>query len=336
MSVHVRGLAEGLRGLGDEVIVIPKGEAGGPSAGLSYLRRMSRGFDVIHVQGLQYFEPLTAALVTRWVNGAVPVATAHGFGGESRWWKHGTQRQLMRQTVRRFNGVIAISEYVKRRLQSFAGLPPSRVFTVYNGVDTRLFDPEIDGVNFRRRHGLEGKFVILYVGRLARNKGLPNLVNSMPDVLRRIPNAKLVVCGRGKMEPLLRAEVQSSNLGSNVEFVGPLPGPDLPACYASCDLFVLPSTLEPFGLVLLEAMSMRKPVIGTKVGGIPEVIAHGENGMLVPPNDPGALSEAIQKLAADDSLRSRLATNGRKTVESSFTLERMARDTQRCYVKVTS
>lgn len=331
MSVHVRGLAEGLRSIGDEVVIVPKREGGGPASSLYYLKQFTRDFDVVHVQGLQYFEPLTSALIARRLGGPHSVATAHGFGGESKWWYNGVQRQLMKHVVRRLDGLISISEHVKRRLQEFTGLPSSKIITVYNGVDTRVFDPNVDGTGFKREIGVEGNFMILYVGRLAWNKGLPDLINCLPNVIKSVPNAKLVLCGRGKMEQVLRDQVTSMGLQESVKFVGLVPGGDLPLYYAASDLFVLPSSLEPFGLVLLEAMSMCKPVIATRVGGIPEVVKDGENGLLVPPHDTKSLSNAVLRLVADEPLRSRLARNGRATVESRFTLEKMAQATRRCY-----
>ncbi|MGD0477857.1 MAG: glycosyltransferase family 4 protein [Nitrososphaerales archaeon] len=329
ISAHVRGLAEGLRSTGDEVVIVPE-RGGGPASSLYYLKQFTGEFDVVHVQGLQYFEPLTSALIARRLVGPRSIATAHGFG-QSKWWFNGAERRFMRYVVRKFDRLISVSEYVKRRLQNFTGLPSSRIVTVYNGVDTRVFNPNVDGTEFKRRIGLEGSFMILYVGRWARTKGLPDLINCLPEVIKSVPNAKLVLCGRGKMEQALRGQVTSMGLQEGVRFVKLVPSGDLPLYYAASDLFVLPSSHEPFGLVLLEAMSMCKPVIATRVGGIPEVVKDGENGLLVPPHDAKSLSNAVLRLEADEPLRSRLARNGRATVESQFTLERMAQATRRCY-----
>ena len=331
MSVHVRDLVKGLRSIGVEVVMVRKIEGGGIASTLFYLKQLAGDFDVVHVQGLQYFEPLTSALIAERLTGLHPVATAHGFGGESRWWSSGVQRQLMRQVVRRFDRLISISDYVKQRLQNFTSLSSSRIVTVYDGVDTSVFDPKLDGTDLKRRIGLEGSPMILYVGRLAWNKGLPDLISCLRDVIKSVPKAKLVLCGRGKMEQALKEQVASLGLGGVVRFVGLVPDRDLPFYYAASDLFVLPSSLEPFGLVLLEAMSMRKPVIATRVGGIPEVIRDGENGLLVPSHDAKSLSNAVIRLLTDESLRSVLARNGRATVESRFTLDNMAYATRRCY-----
>jgi glycosyltransferase involved in cell wall biosynthesis len=331
MSVHVRSLAEGLRSIGVEVVIVPKKEGGGPAANLYYLKHFTKDFDVVHVQGLQYFEPLTSALIAKRLRGPISMATAHGFGGESGWWYNGMERQLMKYVVGRLDVVVSISNYVKRRLQDFIGLPSSKIVTVYNGVDTGVFDPSLDGTDFKRRIGLEGDFVILYVGRLAWNKGLPDLIECMPRVTGKFPHAKLLLCGRGRMERELRDQVDSLGLQGSVKFAGLVSNEDLPYCYAASDIFVLPSSFEPFGLVLLEAMSMRKPVIATNVGGIPEVVKDEDNGLLVSPHDSVSLSNAVLRLIADEPLRTRLARNGRATIEKRFTLEIMAQATRRCY-----
>jgi glycosyltransferase involved in cell wall biosynthesis len=319
--------------VGDEVVIIPKKEGGGPAATLAYLKGFSRNFDVVHVQGLQYFEPLVSALLARRLGGPAPVATAHGFGGESKWWRNGAEREVMKHVVRNFDVVVSISEYVKKRLQKFTDLPTSRIVTVYNGVDTSAFDPTIDGTDFKHRIGLTGSPVILYVGRLAWNKGLPHLVDSMREVVENFPRAQLLLCGRGKLESELRHQADSLGLQDNVRFAGLVPDESLPSCYAACDVFVLPSSLEPFGLVLLEAMSMCKPVVATNVGGIPEVVEDGSNGLLVAPQDSESLSQGLLRILSDESLRTRLAKNGRATVESRFTLDRMARTTHNCYLR---
>ncbi len=331
ISAHVRNLAQGLRDIGDEVVIVPKLEGGGLAANLYYLRRFTKAFDVVHVQGLQYFEPLVSSLVAKRMGGPASVATAHGFGGESNWWRNSAERQIMRQIVRNLDAVLSISSYVERRLLDFTGLPSSRVVTIYNGVDTHAFNPKLDGADFRARKGLDGDPMILYVGRLAWNKGLPDLIDCMKEVTGRFPRAKLVLCGRGKMESELRNRVDALGLQSTVTFAGLVSDADLPYYYAASDIFVLPSSLEPFGLVLLEAMSMCKPVVATDVGGIPEVVRDGYNGLLVPPHDSSSLSNAILRLSADEHLRTRLSKNGRATVENQFTVQKMALATHKCY-----
>ena len=113
-----------------------------------------------------------------------------------------------------------------------------------------------------------------------------------------------------------------------------VPQEELPLYYAASDVVAAPSLSEPFGIVLLEAMSMCKPVIAAEVGGMPEAIVEGETGLLVPPRAPSAISEALLTLSEDEALRKKLGENGRLLVEKEFTLEKMAERTCECYSSI--
>jgi glycosyltransferase involved in cell wall biosynthesis len=237
----------------------------------------------------------------------------------------------MRSVLRRFDRLISISTYVQNRLGRFTGSAPPKLLTIYNGVDSSFFSPRPDVSNFKRNLGLENDFVVLYVGRLAWNKGLPDLINSINEVRNRASGVKLVICGKGKMENELKAQVIALKLQAHVRFVGLVEQEELPLYYASSDVVAVPSTLEPFGIVLLEAMSMGRAVVATSVGGIPEVVKDMKTGILVPPRAPTLLAEAILTLEADGALRRTLGENGRRLVESQFTLSKMAEATLQCY-----
>jgi len=331
MSAHVRNLAKGLREQGDEVDVIEKTDFRGPATGARYLSKFLNGYDVVHVQGLQFFEPLTATLVAGHLQGSRCIATAHGFGGESNWWRSSSQRVLMKYLLNRFDKLISISSYVEQRLVNFTGIRTATIETVYNGVDTTRFDPSISGDKLRQELGTENDFVILYVGRLAWNKGLQYLVDGMHDIREVISNSKLLICGRGRLEAQLKEQVRSTGLEKEIKFLGMVPEERLPYYYACADVIVTPSVFEPFGLVPLEAMSMRKPVVACDVGGIPEAVKDGQTGLLVPPRDATALARAVISLRNDQSLAERLGANGRLLVEEHFTLRAMAARTRQCY-----
>lgn len=331
MSAHMRNLAKGLRGQGDQVEVIEKTDLHGPVIGLRYLTDFLRGFDVVHVQGLQLFEPLSAALLAGRLQGSLCIATAHGFGGESRWWRSSSQRAMMKQLLRRFDRLIAISSYVERRLAGFTGLGNGAIETVYNGVDTERFDPSISGDALRQRLGAEDDFVVLYVGRLAWNKGIEYLIEGMEGIRREVGNSRLLICGRGRLEADLKEKVRATGLQKEVNFLGAVPDEALPYYYACSDVVVAPSVFEPFGVVPLEAMSMRKPVVACNVGGMPEAVRDGQTGLLVSPRDPGAISEAVISLRNDPGLARRLGLNGRRLVEDEFSLKVMTERTKRSY-----
>ena len=331
MSAHVRSLARGLVEQGDEVEVIEKTDTRGPAAGVRYLAESLKGFDVVHVQGLQYFEPLTAALIARSVQGSRCFATAHGFGGESRWWRSPSQRILMRRLLRRFDRLISISMYVENRLADFTGIRDRTIETIYNGVDTERFDPSVRGDSLKRSLGAEDDFVVLFVGRLTWNKGIEYLIDAMRDIRGRVGNSRLVICGRGRLEQELKERVRASGMEGGVSFLGLVKDEVLPSYYACSDVVVAPSIFEPFGVVPIEAMSMRKPVIACNVGGMPEAVDDGETGLLVQPRDPGAIARAVISLRDDPEMARRLGSNGRRLVEEQFTLKLMAAKTKRSY-----
>jgi glycosyltransferase involved in cell wall biosynthesis len=156
--------------------------------------------------------------------------------------------------------------------------------------------------------------VVGYVGWLIPIKGVIYLVRAMAKVLQRHPNSLLLLVGKGddkgKEEIILIEQVKSLGLSDRVRFLGWRPDVDeIMTCF---DLLALPSLNEGMGRVLVEAMAVGLPIVATRVGGIPDLVKHGENGLLVPPADAGALGGAITELLIDKAGRERMGENGRK------------------------
>lgn len=203
--------------------------------------------------------------------------------------------------------VICVSNYIKRQLSN-RGIPEDIMKVIYNGIDLR--EPSKREEDF-----------ILFIGRLVHTKGIDVLVEAMEDV-----DTKLLVCGKGpKSEELGKAE--------GIELLGFVSEEKKYDLLRKCKFLVLPSYIESFGIVLLEAMTVGKPVVATKVGGIPEVV--GDAGIIVPPKDPKKLSVAINRLASDDELRHKLARNAEKRI-SSFSWDRIALQIENVYKEVIS
>lgn len=163
----------------------------------------------------------------------------------------------------------------------------------------------------------------LAVGRLSHYKGFDVLLRALADV----PDARLAIVGEGECASALRATATDCGVANRVRFAGPVDDATLLAAYAAADAFVLPSLNrgEAFGLVLLEAMRARLPVVASAIqgSGIGEVVADGETGLLVPPGDASALAAALARMR-DANLRARMGADGRKRFEARFTLERSA------------
>jgi glycosyltransferase involved in cell wall biosynthesis len=198
----------------------------------------------------------------------------------------------------------AAKEFIVQKL----GVREERIKVIPVGVDTNLFKP-IENANLL---GNGDKFKILCVARLHKYKGLDYLIKAMKLVKERIPNSKLYILGKGHEEGNLRKLVEELNLKECVEFIqNPIPNHKMPELYSSCDVYVQPSVVEPFGIAVLEAMACGKPVIGTKVGGMLDTIKDGESGYLVKLQDSSELTNSIISIAEGPDKRIKMGGSAR-------------------------
>ena len=208
-------------------------------------------------------------------------------------------------------------------------IPTARTVTIYNGIDLRAFRPGVEPLDGQKDLELPpGAQAIGTVGHLAPIKGLETLIEAAFLVRDRLPRAHFLIAGGAIYEThrryarRLEELVRRRGLEERVHFLGFFS--EVPRLLATLDLFVLPSRSEGFGRALAEAMAVGCPVIAAAVGGVPEVVRHGVDGLLVPPGDPRALAESIVRLMGDASLRNRLAEQGERRVREHFSLPRQA------------
>jgi len=211
----------------------------------------------------------------------------------------------------------------------------SKVVIVPNGVDCERFRLDIDPTEIKHNLNLGRNGTILFVGALSkwhRYKGLDTLIEAFALVKKQRRDIILIVVGEGSLRPYYRELASRFGLAGEVVFAGDVSDHDLPSYYTASDLLVLPSKdrSEGFGLTILEANACGKPAIGSNVGGIPDVIHHGFNGLLVPPSNPRALSTAIGHLLGDDSLRRKMEKNSRAFAEE-HDWSKIAEATERIY-----
>lgn len=198
------------------------------------------------------------------------------------------------------------------------------------GIDTARFDmasTDAEMPNILKNRF--GKAVILFIGRFRYYKGLPILIDAMQKV-----DANLLLIGAGPLENQLRRRVAEKNLRDRIHFMGELSDEQVNMFLKGCDIFVLPSIYksEAFGIVQLEAMACGKPVVCCELGtGTSWVNQHQKTGLVVPPENPEALSESINFLLADQGIRTAFGTAGRQRVHNFFTSEKMVRDTIKVY-----
>jgi glycosyltransferase involved in cell wall biosynthesis len=206
---------------------------------------------------------------------------------------------LGRITMRRSCAVIGLTSLASKFVQGF-GASKAKTVVIPNSVDTNLFHPTQENL-LESKWGLR-RPIILFVGRLAKDKGVDVLLRAFRRLRNVKPEPNLVLVGRGPLENSLR-EMQTQFGLDTVHFLGRVPNADMPRIYPGGDLLVLPSFYEPFGNVVLEAMATGLPVVGSGIGGMAETIEHGVTGFQVTPGDPVELSNYLSRLLTDNELR---------------------------------
>jgi glycosyltransferase involved in cell wall biosynthesis len=231
----------------------------------------------------------------------------------------------------RIDGYVAISQAVRAELEK-AGIRPERIETIPSVVGRPTKNPDDRrAVRDEFRFAPED-FVITTVANYADFKGQDYLVQAVPEVVKRFPRAHFLLAGRGTetLAPL----VQRLGVAKNVHLAGFRT--DVARLLSASDLFVLPSLQEAAGTALREAMMAGLPAIGTRVGGIPESIAHEKTGLLVPPADSAALAAAIGRLLGNESERQTLAHAGQAFIEKYFSLDGACQQMETFYTRLLS
>jgi glycosyltransferase involved in cell wall biosynthesis len=232
-------------------------------------------------------------------------------------WKH-----------RQVTMFIAASDAIARILQA-DGVPASRVATVHEGIDADRI-AGIEAASVHAEFWLPTHAPIVgNIGALVPHKGQRHLIDAAALVVRDVPDARFIVLGEGELRPALEHQVKSLHLEKHVV----LPGfrADVVALLKTFDVFVMSSETEGLGTSILDAMACARPVVGTRTGGIPEVVDDGVTGLLVEPKDARALAHAVTTLLKDASLRARMGAAGLARVRERFTLDRMVEGTLRVY-----
>jgi glycosyltransferase involved in cell wall biosynthesis len=194
----------------------------------------------------------------------------------------------------------------------------TRTVVIPNGIELKRFEGGGDGRAFREKHAVHGP-MLLFAGRLAVNKRLEHVIELMPELLREFPG--LTFCAVGEDQGMLREYRQAAakaGVEEHVKFLGHVPADELVDAYRACDAFVLPSDYEAFGIVLLEAMACGKAVVATRVGGVPDIVADRQTGLLVPYGDRPALLRALASVLGDRALARELGGAARRAVGEKF------------------
>lgn len=242
-------------------------------------------------------------------------------------------RHLHRIQWRMVQGGIAISDAIEAFVVETEHAPSEKVRVVTYGVPHESPTPQqIDSARaaLRQKWNLPPDAPVVGMAcRLVEQKGVVYGLRAFAQIAPEFPESHLIIAGEGPLRDFLGAESEKLNLDGRVHFVGWLD--DVPAMLAGLDIFLSPSLWEGFGLVLLEAMSCRVPIVASRVSAIPEVIQHEETGLLVPPRDVSALADALRILLHDPVLRKHMGLVGEDRLESQFSARAMADRTIRVY-----
>jgi glycosyltransferase involved in cell wall biosynthesis len=223
------------------------------------------------------------------------------------------------------HGVIGVSRYVRERAIERGWAAPDRVHAVYNGVDLDAIKGAAESARaFRERYRIpEGRRIVSQTSWIVPYKGVDKLVRAAPQVLAQLPDVHFVIVGEGEQRPELERLAAELGIADHVTWTGVVQRPVEEGVFAASDVCCqLSRWKEAFGLTIAEAMSFGVPVVATRVGAIPELVADGENGFLVGPDEVEGVARAITALLSDAELRERLGRAARKRAEEMFDLRR--------------
>jgi len=293
------------------------------------LRQLFRtlDIDILHMQILSGNAGRVAVLAARLVKIPVVIITVRGAAQE-------TESPLRHQANRLFDRMVnrytTASEQNRQSQISDVGRDPKKVRTLYNAIDITPYWETIPTAAARAHLSLSTNGpVIGTIGRLDTQKGIEYFLAMAANLHKRVPEAHFLIVGDGGRREEYEALTHQYQLEACVTFAGYRT--DIPQCLAAMDVFVLASVLEPFGLVLVEAMMMERPVVATRVGGIPEVVQEGVTGYLVPAYDGNALAEKVVHYLQNPDLAAEHGRAGRANVLKRFSIERLMEEIHALY-----
>lgn len=351
LAAHVYGLSQGLARLGHSVQVVthcadrpPTSLLGltvrevpgrpGRVRGIPYLLHEARllrslvqreAVQVVHAHCL---DPDSVA--TKFVRARARIITNHTSGFVIRA-RAGRAVRLFRWILCHADAVIAPSAEIKD-LTVGIGMPEEKVFFIPNGVDVDVFRPDLPTDNIRQRWGVGPEHTVVFAARsLIPKNGVMYLIDAAEIVLRDFPSARFVIAGDGLQRQEIEARARRLRASQQILFLGNVSREDMPGCVAAADVAVLPSLVEATSIAGLEAMAAGKPLVGTRAGGIPEIVGEEVTGILVPPGNAEALAEGICRLIADPAARERMGKAARQRAVGEFSWQSIASKTVEVY-----
>ncbi|MEM1590252.1 MAG: glycosyltransferase family 4 protein [Candidatus Bathyarchaeia archaeon] len=232
--------------------------------------------------------------------------------------------------------VICCSNYMLSHVRWAFKLPEDKLVMIPNGVNAEDYEESgVDLNQFRKRFASPEEKIVLFVGRLVYEKGIHILINAIPKILGKV-NAKFIVVGDGYMKDTLSEQVKQMGLTHKVLFTGFVDDETLRNLQKCADVCVIPSLFEPFGIVVLEAMAAKTPVVVSDTGGLAEIVEHDVTGFKVRPGDPNSLALGVTRVLLDGDYAKKLRENAYRVVTEKFNWEKISQQTKNVYELVLS
>jgi glycosyltransferase involved in cell wall biosynthesis len=265
-----------------------------------------------------------AGLVAKFVSGVSVIAL------------HQVDREIKNNLRYRFTynslaNMIVVNSFATKNtlLKSAPWLLDKNIKVVYHGIDYEKFSIA-NTKDIRTELGLSQQDLIIgFVGRLSVQKGVKYMLDAFKLVAEKFKNVHLVIVGTGELEEMVKESATELNLEDRIHLLGFRK--DIPDLMRTFDIFLLPSLWEGFGIVLIEAMAAGKPVVATNTSSIPEIVEDGRSGILVPPENAEAISDALKKIISEPELRTKFGKEGQKIVCEKFTTDRMINDYEKIF-----
>ncbi len=269
-------------------------------------------FDVVHAHDwLVYYAGKTLKQAYGLPLVATVHATEHGRNGgistDLQRFIHGLEWKLTYEA----RHVITCSSYMLEEVKTLFSLPVDKLSVIANGVDPTMLQTAMPREGDRGSYANSDEFLVLFIGRLVREKGVQTLIDAAPDILTAFPNTRFVVAGKGPLSADLQRQAASLGVSGNFRFTGFISDEERNRLLQFADVAVFPSLYEPFGIVALEAMVAGTPVVAADVGGLRDVVIHEHNGLRMYSGDSASLALQVQQLLACPDLSARLAQQAR-------------------------
>ncbi|MCI0330428.1 MAG: glycosyltransferase family 4 protein [candidate division Zixibacteria bacterium] len=285
--------------------------------GSAWAAALALSHGVMHLHAHFASLPSTAAYFVSRISGLPFSFTAHA----KDIFRDSVNQKMLQEKLLAARFVITVTEFNRRFLTStYPTVPAEKIKVLYNGI-------RLDFFNFEPQLPRE-QDLILSIGRLVPKKGFPDLLKACAILKEKKIPFRCIIIGQGEEAEVLEARRQALGLADIVTFAGPKTQVEVLPCLKRASVLALPCTVDTDGnqdalpTVLLEALGTGCPVVSTTVSGIPEIVDEGKNGLLVPPDNPPALAEAIEKVLDSPELAARFAREGRKKVEEKFDLKK--------------